>query len=447
MREGMKKSLKVKNIGLSVLAISAITYGNVASAVHTHYHHSHPHLHPAMEIKAPSWASVSGIFANVDTKDLGKITGLEAFDGIKVRGWLDSNYDYNFNNPDRAIVDANQNASIVKGRDVSIEGRTFDIHHNSFQFSLAEIEIEKVAEYDGFGFKLDLALGETQDILVDTIRGGLGENNPNSSVNSFDKTVQHASISYVAPLGRGLRVDFGKFVSHIGAETIESIKNWNYSHAYYYTYGIPFQNVGFRANYAWSDTLSTDFYVLNGWNVTVDNNTGKTFGPSVSWAPETWLSVTANYLVGPEQNNNNANLRHLLDAQLALGPFDEWTFLFNLNAGFEKNALVKKTQNAHWKGLTAYVRYQYDDRFIPCFRMEYYNDRNGLTTNVAQRVFAYTMTFNTILSDSVQPSGSSLMIRPELRYDNSNKNFYSKKNTFRAVSDQLTVGVGVTWFF
>jgi transposase len=78
-------------------------------------------------------------------------------------------------------------------------------------------------------------------------------------------------------------VDLGKFVTHIGGETIETVKNWNYSHAFFYTYAIPFQDTGARLNYNWSDTLYTEIYVVNGWNVTHDNNSGRTWGPSVGW--------------------------------------------------------------------------------------------------------------------------------------------------------------------
>ena len=48
-------------------------------------------------------------------------------------------------------------------------------------------------------------------------------------------------MSYLAPVGQGLRFDFGKFVTHIGGETIESIKNRNFSHSFFYTYAIRFR--------------------------------------------------------------------------------------------------------------------------------------------------------------------------------------------------------------
>src|SRR6266851_4584297 len=269
-------------------------------------------------------AEVGGIYTEASTKDVGDILKVDLLKNLKFRGWIDTYFEGNFNNPKRSVVEANQPLSVIKSRDLTIEGRTFDVHDRSFSLSLAELEIERVPGVGEVGFKIDLAFGDTQDIIVDTIKAAIGR----SSVSDFDRYIQHASISYLAPIGRGLRLDFGKFVTHIGAETIESIKNNNYSHAFFYTYGIPFLDTGLRVHYDWSSTFYTELYALNGWNATVDNNNGKTFGPSIGWSPSPQFSFYLNYLVGPEQNNNNGNYRHLIDSQVYLNPIDP------LNIGF-----------------------------------------------------------------------------------------------------------------
>lgn len=320
---------------------------------------------------------------------------------------------------------------------MSVEGRTFDVQDRRLSLSLAEIEVEKIPEPGGFGFKLDLAVGDTQDIIVDTIRGALG------TTARLGRNIQHASVSYVAPVGRGLRFDVGKLATHIGGETIETLKNWNYSHAFFYTYAIPFQDTGIRANYAWSDTLYTELYVLRGWNVTAYNNSGKTWGPSIGWTPLPWLSIIANYLTGPEQNNNNSNKRNLIDAQLVLGPFMErWTFMVNYDRGTEERALPNNT-DVRWHGTTLYARYKINDMFEPSLRVEEYRDPNGFTTGVPQKLRGYTLTFNTRI-----PAGkTAIMIRPEVRYDRSGANFFSKDGAFRSTRNQLTVGVGMSWMW
>ncbi|MGH8521951.1 MAG: outer membrane beta-barrel protein, partial [Gammaproteobacteria bacterium] len=336
----------------------------------------------------------------------------------------------------------------IKGRDVSIEGRTFDIHHNSFNLSLAELEIEKVPEFGGVGFKFDMAFGETQDIIIDTIKGAVGPAAASDSVTDFDKTFQHASVSYLAPLGRGLRVDAGKFVTHIGGETIETVKNWNYSHSFFYSYGIPFQDTGVHVSYPWTDTFYTDFYVLNGWNVTDDNNEDKTFGPAIGWIPMPGLAIYANYLGGPEQTDNDADWRHLVDTQVFVGPFDGWNFLVNFDYGWDENERTAAAglgpKDAEWWGLAGYARYKVTDWFEPSLRVEYYSDNDGFTTFVPQDLWGVTLSLNTRIGLG---KGTAILLRPEVRYDRSDAAFFTDDRNFRTKEHQWTLGVGAAFFF
>ena len=393
-------------------------------------------------------AEVNGIYTDETTKDLGELTKIDFFKGLKFRGWIDAYYVNNFNRPNRALVDANQGASVVKGSAVTNEGRTFDIHSNSFTISLVEIELEKVPGMGEVGFKLDLNVGETPDTIVNTIRGSLGPDKATDSVLGIDRYVQHASISYLAPIGQGIRLDFGKFVTHIGAETIESIKNNNYSHAFFYTYGIPFQDTGLRVHYDWSSTFYTELYVLNGWNVTVDNNSGKTFGPSIGWSPSPKFSFYLNYLVGPEQNNNNGNYRHLIDSQVYLNPIDPLNIGFNFDYGFEFNnpaAIAAGTgKNAEWWGLTGYLRYKVTDKVEPVIRAEYYRDADAFTTGVKQSLQGYTLTVNYKLGVN---KWSALLVRPEIRYDKSSAPFFSDRIGFQHTNNQTTVGIGLVYYW
>src|SRR3989442_10294387 len=306
-------------------------------------------------------AEVNGIYTEPSTKDLGELTKIDLFKGLKFRGWIDTYLEGNFNHPRQSTVNENQALSVIKSRDLTIEGRTFDVHDRSFSLSLAELEFEKVQDAGGVGFKLDLAYGDTMDIMVDTIRAAIG----NNAVSDFDRYVQHASISYVAPIGRGLRFDVGKFVTHIGGETIESIKNNNYSHAFFYTYAIPFQDTGVRVHYESSDTFYTEFYVVNGWNATSDNNKAKTFGPSIGWSPSSKFSVYLNYLVGNERTDDDhqfKHLRHLLDAQVNFEPIPKLNLSLNADYATEAGA-IGGTKDAQWYGLTGWIPYNITDAF------------------------------------------------------------------------------------
>lgn len=393
-------------------------------------------------------AEVNGIYTEPTTKDVGELTGISFLKGIKVRGWIDFYYEYNFNDPSHATVNAIQNGdfpgivSVIRAGNLTIEGRTFDVHSNSFGFNLAEIEIEKVPERGGVGFDLKLAFGDTPEIIFDTIEFAIGDD----TLVEAEKFIEQASISYLAPIGRGLRIDVGKFVTHIGGETIETIKNNNYSHSFFYTYAIPFQDTGIRFNYPWTDTVYTELYVLNGWNATIDNNEGKTIGPSIGWAPSPKFAWYINGLFGPEQTDNNSNFRYLFDTQMFINPLDKLNILLNFDYGFEENAPLVSgvVKNVQWVGVAGVIRYKVTDNFEPAFRAEYYNDVDGFTTALKQQLVGLTLTLNFRIGTSKY---ANILLRPEFRYDRSNEKFFTDDNDPRAKKSQTTIGAGATFYF
>ena len=68
--------------------------------------------------------------------------------------------------------------------------------------------------------------------------------------------LQQAYLTAVLPVGAGLTVDVGKFVTHMGNEVIESKDNWNYSRSFLFAYAIPYYHTGIRLTYPLASTLS-----------------------------------------------------------------------------------------------------------------------------------------------------------------------------------------------
>jgi hypothetical protein len=406
-----------------------------------------------MAVARPAGAQeVNGIYTDATTKDLGEITGVDLLKGVKFRGWVEGYYVYNFNRVPRAVANAHQPPpfglgvaplSAIVDPNLTIEGRTFDVHHDNLMWNLAELEIEKVPALNGAGFKVDIAGGDTQDIIWQTVNAV----SPNSLTES-ERHIQHASISYQARVpgskDKGVRMDFGKFVTHIGGETIESIKNRNFSHAFFYSYGIPFQDTGFHASYPWSSKLSTDIWILNGWNVTLDNNDAKSYGASFTWTPSPKLAVTANYLGGPERNDNNTDWRHLGDFQIVYNLSKTLQTMVNIDVARDRNAVAPGV-DADWNGIAWYLRKSVGKRFFPTLRAEYYSDPDGFTTGLNQDLWGLTFTADYKLGKI--GNFANLMIRPEVRYDRSSNTFFSDETGFRTKKDQVTAGVGLVGYF
>ena len=186
--------------------------------------------------------------------------------------------------------------------------RTFDHEANSFMLDLAQIRFQKDADVGGLGYNFKFSFGETAKFIHSA---GLGPQtlSPQTSPGVTDTTpfdLTQAYLTYNAPLGKGLQFSFGKFVAPETAEVIEAIDNFNYSRSFLFNYAVPFTLTGVRTYYAFSDAFNGAFYLVNAWDRTTDNNTGKTVGLSFGVTPVQPFNMAFNFLYGPERDSNSA---------------------------------------------------------------------------------------------------------------------------------------------
>jgi hypothetical protein len=92
------------------------------------------------------------------------------------------------------------------------------------------------------GFRVDLDYGPTAT-LVHSFE-------PTGEATGGDlQNIEQAYVSYLAPAGAGLQLDFGKFVTPAGYEVIETKDNWNYSRSLLFALAVPYYHLGLRASY------------------------------------------------------------------------------------------------------------------------------------------------------------------------------------------------------
>jgi hypothetical protein len=320
-------------------------------------------------------------------------------------GFFDTYYDYNFNRPD----------SRKNGL------RNFDVNHN--QFSLNLIGLSADLPPDPLGFHIDINFGDTAKIVHGVEPGGP----------DLYQFLKQGYASYKAPVGKGLTVDFGKFVTPHGAEVIESKDNWNYSRSLLFAWAIPYYHFGARAKYAFSDKFSLSGHVVNGWNDVVDNNTGKTYGVMASINPTKKLSIVQNYMAGPEQNNDNSDWRHLLDSTVAYAATPSFSLMANYDYGMDR----LQGNRVRWQGVAGYARLQLSSRFAIAPRLEWFEDPQGFMTGFAQKVKEGTFT------TEFKPN-NSLLMRAEYRYDWSDQAVFEKAGNTGSLN-QTTVTLGVIY--
>ena len=327
--------------------------------------------------------------------------------------YLQGGYTFNFSNPDS----------------MTNEQRLFDKKTNTFLIDLAQIQFAKDAPVGGLGYKLKLSYGETAKFIHSS---GLG--NPNES---FDLT--EAYVDYVAPLGSGLKLRFGKFATYISAEMIEAKDNYNYSRSFLYSFATPFTHTGFMAGYKFSEAFSASLYIVNGWDVADDNNKGKTFGASFAVAPIEPLALTFNFMYGPEQANNTSNNRFIFDWIGAFKATKNLTFMANVDYAYEERDPLNSGRNSEWYGVAGYAKYDFTDFISTSIRVEYFNDKDGVRTGIAQELKEITLTVDFKVA-------KNLLVRPEYRHDWSTQNAFDSNKTFDTRSqDTVAVGMMYTW--
>jgi len=338
---------------------------------------------------------------------------LNFFKEVEVSGFIDGYYGYNFNKPAGRL-------NVL---------RNFDTKSNQFALNLAEIVIEKKPDplNSRVGFRLDLDYGPATDLVHASEPGG----------SQVYKVIQQAYGSYLAPVGSGLQIDVGKFVTWNGAEVIETKDNWNYSRGLLFAWAIPYYHAGVRAKYSFNSRVSLMGAVVNGWNNVEENNSGKTFGLSLTWVPNPKLSVIQNYTTGPEQTNDQRHFRHLLDTVVTYNFNKQWAVMGNYD--YAQDTLTSGGK-VHWQGVAAYLHYAPTNKLAFTPRYEWFGDYNGFATGTAQRVKEFTMTGEY----KVKPT---LIMRLEYRRDWSDHLFFPKSDPLILAKSQSTVLAGLIWTF
>jgi len=234
--------------------------------------------------------------------------------------------------------------------------------------------------------------------------------------------------SYVLPLGSGLKVDFGKFVTHLGYELIDGNDGYNDNATRSFTFGytIPFTHTGLRASYRFSGRVSAMLMEVNGWDNVVDNNKSKSIGAHVAVTPVDPLSLYANMIYGPEASGNNSDntmVMNFLGAYTIGKAKIGADFVYGSLDNGAVNAETNEAEAAAWMGIAGYLRYSVADWFAISFRGEQLSDDDGIRTAYGKELKLTSLTLTPEFR-----AADNFVFRMDFRMDSANEKVFAQEH-------------------
>src|SRR5437879_2121423 len=113
-------------------------------------------------------------------------------------------------------------------------------------------------------------------------------------------------------------VAFGRFDAPIGFERDDEPLNLISTNSFNFTYARPVKLTGVQVHYTASSRVDIWGVVANGWDVTVDNNRGKTALASIQVIPIPWVTLGCNGAYGSARDSSTPNQRSLFTSDLAI---------------------------------------------------------------------------------------------------------------------------------
>jgi len=381
-----------------------------------------------------SWAQSSNPPGNSAVPSGSNSEGKSWWRGISTDGFLSLSYTYNPNDP---IPRLNQ-------------FRVFDFNDDDPQLDVAQLVIQHpVSEAGQFGFRFNMIAGS--GVPEVTAAYGMFRNTQTLIAHHFD--IPELYLSYVLPVGKGLRLDAGKFVTPFGYEVIGGYDGYNdnFSRGFIFGYGLPFTHTGLKASYSINSKISAAAFLTNGCDAVTRLNGGVTAVGQLSAVTSKTTSLTFTFLHGPERPHNSHDERSLYELT------GSWKVVPRLSLGFDglyadEEHAASNGSDAIWKGLAGYSKYSFTKAFSLAFRGEVFADIGGSRTGTSQTLRGFTLTPEYVFAAKLSRVHSELrhfdgkfVVRGEFRQD------FSDQNTFRQGTEftnrQFTTAVNLIYLF
>ncbi len=328
-------------------------------------------------------------------------------------------------------------------------GRLFDDASNRPLLNQALVtlhrDVDPKATSPDVGFKLQLMYGSDARI-VHTL--GVFDQLIHDR-NQLDVVEANISVRLPDIFANGLDIKAGIYPTPLGVELIDPKTNAFYSHSYIFNYGLPYKHIGALATAHVSDLIDLYLGIDSGTNVAVGYGTGDNNNRPAGIAGigfnmlDGKLTLLALSHIGPENSKRNtpfANsaMRYYNDVSLV------WKTTDKLTLTTEGNFVKDDGVRAEAWGITQYASYALSDTVTLNGRAEIFRDNTNFFVSTPVGYLDYVAaergTFSRFITApkpttyteftaglTYKPSWtpqqlSTLLVRPEIRYDQATNN-------------------------
>lgn len=362
-------------------------------------------------------------------------------DGATLNFYLDGYYEYNFNHP---IGQVN-------------ELRAYDVTSNSFSINQADLMFDLEPQNQAahrIGGRMDLMFGQA----TETLQGSPG----NELRPQVWRNLYQAYGSYEFPVGSGLRADFGKFASVLGAEGNYTKDQINYTRSFMFEF-LPFYHMGFRSTYNLGQKATITAWLVNGAQQTEDFNGFKSIGVITTFKLAKSLTWNLNYYTGQEQRAVVANTgttlpplpiqpgqplsnvtpalngrEHIFDTYSTWNMSSKWTAVGEADYVISRQS--SESAPAHADDGVFYLKYQWNPKLYLAGRAEYVADPDSFFSTASQDLKEGTATMQYRFS-------RGFAAYMEYRRDWSNRRFFLTSTSGLLSGHQSTAALGLVWWY
>ena len=258
----------------------------------------------------------------------------------------------------------------------------------------------------------------------------------NAGTDSFALKAEQGYVTFNPSFLKSVNFTFGKFNAPIGFELLDAPDMYQFSHALVFDNGLPTNLSGAMFSSNLTPNIDVAAYICNGWDLNIDNNTGKTFGGRFGYSMGDYGGFGVSAIRGAEAGPEGDFLT-IFDIDVTYTPTGTLTFGGEVNTG--SDAVGDTTKK--WMGFMLMSHYDFTDKLGLTFRYDFFYDKDGarLGSDVIERRQAITIcpTFSL---------GKGMGALIEFRYDMSDKKvFVAKAN--KPVKSMFGIAFEMTYSF